>query len=881
MATPEEIERLREKIKLQLESNELDKFSRDLYRNALADLDKRNASEKDYQDLLKKTKIDLDAASRSADYVAESFFDSVKALTKGNKILQEQKQNLNKLTRTARDLLDIRSGEVAVNDKILKKKREEIRLGKRNLEFLREQALKEKDLKTAEALADQIKSVTELEGAYKQIQDTVDKTNKSLGAIPALAAGVDSALQKAGLPALGLADALEKTHMAAQEAEQMGGDAAKQFSAMAEFGGNVKDNLVEALTPANLIQFALVEIVSAMISIDEQTGKIAKNFGISYNQAAGINEEMTDVAASSYLLSITTNDLGDALIKLNNEFGTFAALSEESLESFSRLTEEAGLTEEAALGLYKTTFLTGKTLEETSSEVLGQVAAFNAMNGTAFNQKEIMEDIAKISAATTLSLGGSTDELAKAVLSAKALGVEMSKLEQIADGLLQFESSITSELEAELLIGRDLNLERARLLALNNDIAGVAEEISSQVGSAAEFTQMNRIQQEALAKAVGMTRDGLADALMQQEAFNQLSGVAGDTAKERFDNLVKEVGLEEAKKRLGDENLANMFASENVQERFTQSVEKLKEVFVTVGEVLMPIAEVLADMLGGIAKFVGFFSPAIKLATQFYVILKAITATKALYVKLTERGYIKMKAAQALQKIGLLNDKRANLFKSRYIHFQNVETGKRKLNLGLQNASLTTALKNNTAKVLEGLQEKKNLATIQLKNFFQKMEIRTKLKSIALSIRDGVISAANLAKEIARAAAAAARNAFATVGVGVPIALAAAAAGVAGIYALTKKKTAIADDFMATGYGERGYFDKDSVTLLNNKDQTFIAGTSLNKGAPMASANAQQVATNNELRKQNALLERILNKDSNVYMDSDRVGTAFAKSATI
>lgn len=893
MADNEKIKKIREEIKLLLERNELEKFSRDRYKKNLSDLDNRNAKENEYQSLLKDTKVQLDAVSRSADYVAQSFFDAVNDLTKTNKILVEQRQNLNKLSRTARDLLDIRSGEAAVNEKVLKKKREEIRLGLRNLKFLKEAAKGDK-VKQRE-LQNQINTVKELEGAYNKIQDTVDKTNKSLGAIPALAGGIDAALQKAGLPALGLADALEKTHMAAQEAEQIGGEAASSFDAMAEFTGNVKENLREALTPANLIQFALVEIVSAMISLDQQAGEIAKNFGISYDQARGLQNELTDSAASSYLLSITTKDLGETFVKINNEFGTFAAISEEALESFSRLTDEAKISDAAATALYKTTFLTGKTLEESSSEVLGQVAAFNAMNGTAFNQKEIMEEIANISAATTLSLGGSTDELAKAVLSAKSLGIEMSKLEDIASGLLQFESSITNELEAELLIGRDLNLEKARLLALNNDMAGVAEEIASQVGSAADFTKMNRIQQEALAKAVGMTRDGLADSLMEREALAKLSGVEGDTAKERFNNLVKEVGLEEAKRRLGDENLANMYASENIQERFTQAVEKLKEVFVTVGEVLMPIVEILGDALGFVARFVGAFSPLIKLATRLYLIFKGISlihkgfvATQKMINAMRAKGYAKAKAAAALEKIGLVSAKQRQFYESRITYFKNRSQGLNKVNLGFENASLATSVKNNAVKKTSFLTTIKENTATAARIVMEKASYAL-TTSINAAKRVGVaISNLELGKKVASMfagignyAVSAAASAAQTPIIGPVLAIAAAAAAVAGGMALYSRFNK-ADDFIADGYGKRGYFDKDGVTLLNNKDETFVAGTSLNKGKSMASSNAQQATqqaiANNELKRQNRLLERMANKNQDIYLGADKVGTAFAKN---
>ena len=54
----------------------------------------------------------------------------------------------------------------------------------------------------------------------------------------------------------------------------------------------------------------------------------------------------------------------------------------------------------------------------------------------------------------------------------------LETVDGIASSLLNFEESIQNELEAELLIGKDINLEKARLLALNNDLAGLSSELA-------------------------------------------------------------------------------------------------------------------------------------------------------------------------------------------------------------------------------------------------------------------------------------------------------------------------------------------------------------------------------------------------------------------
>ena len=68
-----------------------------------------------------------------------------------------------------------------------------------------------------------------------------------------------------------------------------------------------------------------------------------------------------------------------------------------------------------------------------------------------------------------------------------------------------FQSSIESELKASLLIGRQLNLNEARRLAMAGDMAGLQEEILRQVGSEEELQRMNAIQRKSLAGALGVT----------------------------------------------------------------------------------------------------------------------------------------------------------------------------------------------------------------------------------------------------------------------------------------------------------------------------------------------------------------------------------------
>ncbi len=129
------------------------------------------------------------------------------------------------------------------------------------------------------------------------------------------------------------------------------------------------------------------------------------------------------------------------------------------------------------------------------------------------------------------------DNLAKAAIQARALGLSLDTTSKIAEGLLDFEQSITKEVEASVLIGRQLNFQKARELALNNDIEGAITNVVSQLGSEAEFNRLNSIQRKAIADSIGVSVADMAKMVANQGKSNIL---AGETAKSFRDIIGKD-----------------------------------------------------------------------------------------------------------------------------------------------------------------------------------------------------------------------------------------------------------------------------------------------------------------------------------------------------
>jgi hypothetical protein len=382
--------------------------------------------------------------------------------------------------------------------------------------------------------------------------------------------------------------------LAAQNAQYTGmnGHLAVLGKGIKSMGSSLFANLTNPLTQ---VTFIVGQLVDAFKAIDNGAGKLAKGMNISYGEAIKVREQFADIARNSDSTFVTTEKLGESYLAISQALGANVQLSEKDLDTFTKLREQAGYTNEELININKISMATGKSVDDTVTGFMGAGKALAIQKGLSINIKQLMKETANVSNAIKLSLGATPEALAKAAVKVKELGINLEQADKIASSLLQFESSITAELEAELLTGKEINLENARYFALMGDIGSMAEEINKEIGGSAEFTKMNRIQQEAYAKAVGMSREELANSLVEQEALSKLGRSLTEEEKNAYEFAKQRYGEEKAAKMLGEDQLGVMMDQASTQERFAAAVEKLKDVFVSI------VDGPLGSMLSGFA----------------------------------------------------------------------------------------------------------------------------------------------------------------------------------------------------------------------------------------------------------------------------------------
>ena len=237
----------------------------------------------------------------------------------------------------------------------------------------------------------------------------------------------------------------------------------------------------------------------------------------------------------------------DLLNKTNLSAGVLSFIFDDTAGTVKALTAEFGDASKATFSLQANIGLMANNFGISNTEAASLVGSFARLNGgstdVASDMTKTTQEFAKqngiIPSALMSDLAASTEEFAlygkdggenilRAAGYAQKLGVTMKTLGGIADNLLDFESSITKELELGAMLGKNINLNRARQLAYANDIEGATKETLRALGGVDAYNKMDVFQKKAAADLLGVSVAELDKMVKNQENAGQLGSVINE-----------------------------------------------------------------------------------------------------------------------------------------------------------------------------------------------------------------------------------------------------------------------------------------------------------------------------------------------------------------
>tara|TARA_R110000851_G_scaffold139005_1_gene275814 strand:+ start:1278 stop:3650 length:2373 start_codon:yes stop_codon:yes gene_type:complete len=478
-------------------------------------------------------------------------------------------------------------------------------------------------------------------------------------------------------------------------------------------GKDFKGQLEAATLQAKklIAEMVLLAIVTAGLKFDEQVANFSRDMGVTRSEASKLRREMTEIANDSGTFSINSADTLKAITNLQNQFGTVGnVLRKDIVGEMAKLGKLTNMSAESQGNFARFANISGKNAAVITKETRRAVVNAEQEKGLRVDINKTLDEAGKINGQIAAQLDGNVTKIASAVAVAKQFGMTLEGVAAAGAQLLDFESSISNELEAELLIGKEINLEKARLAALTGDYETLTREINKNIGDFGDFTKMNVLQQNALAKSVGMTADGLSDVLLKNENIEQLAAEA---------------------RAMGDEDLAKQLERRSAQEKFTDALDKMKQIFVDI------VGGPVGTLLSAIGSIFGFISK----------IGSALGGGENSLMNWAITAGLLLKTFSILR--GVMRSNYALLLKSRHTQLGKYILGKKQL-------------------LTEGL-----------------MNMRKKM-GLGLDMRGLVLGTIRLARTIATAVAEASVLAFKTAGIGLLLAIPAALAAGALIKSMAK-----------------------------------------------------------------------------------------------
>jgi hypothetical protein len=589
--------------------DELNKKKDKLGQDKLLDLDGTVENLGVVNQLLDVANENLNDLNQSVEGIRETWSSVVGELKKTNDLSGSSIKSFNKLSSIADQLLNSQKGLNELSSRQITSLITKTKIEAENLKFQQKQL--EAKVKARTASDKEVAALKEVNGvlgkndgllkqqinSLKTQEKYTRNVEKATGLTGLAMKGVSGFLSKIGMSNMGgvFEDAAEAAKATASRLTD-GGKKAGGFitkirtmgSAFKVVGKAILKNLTDPLFLAGMAMKAMKGIFGFFSSaykkgeeaakvISEENTNMARSLGISQTAAsklAGSVVGMGPTTAASkasiegiYKAMGSTEKLSRNTLKVFVKLNTFAGMSAESLANFQKFAKKSG--EDAGVLVTAMAKTAGSAIKN---------------NKLAMTQRDLLEETANQSSYVKLQFAGQGPALVKAVAQSKALGLNMEKAKNMASSLLNFEDSIAKEMEAELLIGRDLNFEEARALALKGDNVGAAKAIAEQVGSAADFMNLNVIAQQALAEAAGMGVEEMSNMLSGQQDMkaegddlvkNQEKGIAAMTSQ---------VSLREAA-----ENRARKAAEANISVYKTLAplVHKLEETWTRIKKILM------------------------------------------------------------------------------------------------------------------------------------------------------------------------------------------------------------------------------------------------------------------------------------------------------
>jgi len=337
--------------------------------------------------------------------------------------------------------------------------------------------------------------------------------------------------------------------------------------------------------------------------IDKVATEVRQKFALFRQDGEYIEQNIKNISTDLAKFGATAADVSVTMKAVGSTFSSIDIANTSLVSDITLLSKQMGVTSDKSVAFLKTIGGINGQSAAAGKNMLSLAGASAKAYGVGLD--DVMNDVATASDAARMFAGKNADELVRAAAQARQMGTTLDNMANTAKGLLDFESSIQSELKASALIGKNINFNEARRLAFNKDTIGANKLILDQAKKI-KFNQLNPIAQEAFAKAAGKSVKELQDMLEAEtrikDALNSQDPVVRKIAQEKL----KEQNLLKTNSKLAQQKFEQDLKTKANQERLAIIQNKIND---ALQKLMLPVLELISKTMDGIVYIFEKFNP--------------------------------------------------------------------------------------------------------------------------------------------------------------------------------------------------------------------------------------------------------------------------------
>ena len=331
-----------------------------------------------------------------------------------------------------------------------------------------------------------------------------------------------------------------------------------------------------------------------LADMNKQATEFAESTGLSVSQSQNLVKESLKAQASSKNQLATQEDILNVQKEMVAQLGPMAVLSGKTAVQVAETGKAFGYGAQVAGQVQSSLMMISGMSEQAAANTQDFTAQLALAEGVA--PGAVMKDIAKSAGVANKYFFGNATALGKAAVQAQKMGMTLDDMAKTSEALLNIEDSLTNQYQLSAMLGRQVNLDKARQLAAEGKIAEAAQETLQQLGGVQEFERASTFEKERMAKAAGMTVEQLGKSFAIQQKMTN--------ATEEELAAMNGLNLSASEiKNMSAADLKSKLASQQSTEQLSQSFEKISNLLTTL---ILPVAQLLGTVFQGISIVVGY-----------------------------------------------------------------------------------------------------------------------------------------------------------------------------------------------------------------------------------------------------------------------------------